>query len=189
MPVSLTTKAHHFILEHLNNGDIAIDATAGNGHDTIFLSRRVGANGKVFGFDVQKQAIDSTLLKIDQEKKDGLTKLFHACHSKMEDYIPKEYHGKIKTIMFNLGYLPGSDKSIITLANTTLIALNQSINLIAPAGIITITAYPGHAGGGNETNLVKQWCGQLNVEDYTNTIICSSEKEAAPILFIVKKKG
>jgi len=183
--VSLTTKAHNIIQEHLDIGDYAIDATIGNGHDTLFLSKQVGIDGKVFGFDIQQQALVSTRSNLESEHINN-TQLFHVSHNNMEKHIPTQYHKKVKVIMFNLGYLPGSDKSIITHADSTLSALNQSINLLAQSGIITITAYPGHQGGAEETRLIKQWCNHLSTEQYTVQIIYSSDKKTAPILFIIQ---
>ena len=184
--VSLTTKAHNIIQSYLDVGDFAIDATMGNGHDTLFLGKRVGIAGKVFGFDIQQQALNSTLSKLESEHINN-TQLFHVSHSNMDQHIPTQYHKKIKVIMFNLGYLPGSDKSVITHIDSTLLALNQSINLLAPSGIITITAYPGHPGGDEETRLIKQWCNHLSAKQYTVQIIYSSDKKTAPILFIIQK--
>ena len=185
--VSLTTKAHNIIQKHLDVGDYAIDATVGNGHDTLFLCKQVGIAGKVFGFDIQQQALDSTLSKLESEQFFNNTQLFHVSHGNMAQHIPTQYHRKIKAIMFNLGYLPGSDKSIITHTDSTLLALNQSIKLLAASGIITITAYPGHQGGYEETRLIKQWCDHLSAEQYTVQIIYSSDKKTAPILFIIQK--
>ena len=184
--ISLTTKAHNIIQNYLDVGDYAIDATVGNGHDTLFLGKQVGIAGKVFGFDIQQQALDSTLSKLESEHIINI-QLFHVSHNNMEQHIPTQYYGKINVIMFNLGYLPGSDKSIITHADSTLSALNQSINLLAQSGIITITAYPGHQGGAEETRLIKQWCNHLSTEQYTVQIIYSSDKKTAPVLFIIQK--
>jgi len=184
--VSLTTKAHNIIQKYLAAGDYAIDATVGNGHDTLFLSKQTGLNGRVFGFDIQQQALDLTLLKLESKQLIN-TELFHVNHSKMEQHIPTQYHRKIKVIMFNLGYLPGSDKSVITRADSTLLALNQSITLLAPSGIITITAYPGHQGGAEETRQIMQWCNCLPTEQYTFQTIYSSDKKTAPILLIIQK--
>ena len=187
--VSLTTKAHDIIQKYLDVGDYAIDATIGNGHDTLFLSKQVGIDGKVFGFDIQQQALDSTLSKLESGHMINNTQLFLVSHSNMEKHIPTQYHRKIKVIMFNLGYLPGSDKSIISHADSTLLALNQSIGLLAPSGIITITAYPGHQGGDDETSQIKQWCNHLSTKRYTIQIIHSSDKKTAPILFIICNKS
>lgn len=185
-PISLTSLAHNLIKKELSKGNIVIDATVGNGHDTLFLAKQVEIQGTVFGFDVQQQAISTTRLKLKQEQLENIT-LFHASHSEMDTHIPIQQQGKIKLIMFNLGYLPGSDKTIITQASTTHIALNKSINLLAPSGVITITAYPGHLGGEAETERVKLWCEQLDPLKYTSEQIKSSDKITAPSLFIIRK--
>jgi 16S rRNA C1402 N4-methylase RsmH len=171
----------------LDVGDHAIDATVGNGHDTLFLSEQVGMAGKVFGFDIQQQAIDATLSKLESNHSFNNTQLFQISHSKMKHYIPTQYHRKIKVIMFNLGYLPGSDKTVITSADSTLLALNQSVSLLAPSGIIAIIAYPGHQGGDEETRQIKEWCHRLSTEQYTDQTFYSSDKKTAPILFIIQK--
>jgi 16S rRNA C1402 N4-methylase RsmH len=116
--VSLVSVAHSLIKAKLRPGDIAIDATVGNGHDTLFLVDQVSPSGKVYGFDIQQAAIDSTWAKVESccnapQRPECLT-LIQANHADMDEIIPAQYHGKISAIMFNLGYLPGSDKSIIT---------------------------------------------------------------------------
>ena len=184
--VSLTAQAHSIIENHLNRGDVAIDATIGNGYDTLFLAKQVGSKGMVFGFDVQQKALESTRSRLESENTLKNTQLFHISHSRLKEHIPTKYYNQLNVIMFNLGYLPGADKTIITQANSTLIALNQSISLLCSTGIITIAAYPGHTGGEKETRLVKQWCDQLNSEKYHYEIIYSSESQTAPRLFIVK---
>ncbi len=185
--VSLTTQAHHIIQKFIQTGDIVLDATAGNGHDTLFLAKQVGQQGKVFSFDVQQQAIVSTKSRLQAENIIDNVELIHACHSTMKNTIPPQYHGKIKAIMFNLGYLPGSDKRIISKADSTLAAIQQSISLLADTGIITIIAYPGHSGGELETEKIKQWYQQLNPKHYTQQLIYSSEKITTPRLFIIQK--
>lgn len=183
--ISLTQQAHHIVSRALAKGDIVIDATIGNGHDTLFLARQVGERGIVFGFDIQQQAIDSTRSKLKSENISANIKLFHSSHSQMDIYIPSQHQGKIKAIMFNLGYLPGSDKTVITQTESTLIALNKSIELLSATGIISISAYPGHAGGKTESMQITKWCKKLNPEQFSTQIIVSSTKETAPLLFII----
>ncbi len=184
---SLTTQAHDIIKHYLNSGDCAIDATVGNGHDTFFLSNLVGKQGTIFGFDCQIQAIETTRNKLLENNSCDNTQLFHVCHSQMETLIPLNFHRKINAILFNLGYLPGSDKSVITHADSTLAALNHAIKLVSSSGIISITAYPGHSGGDIETRQVEHWCHQLNPIYYDIQTIYSSEKATAPRLIIIKK--
>jgi hypothetical protein len=198
--ISLVNVAHDLINDVLHPGDNAIDATIGNGHDTLFLVEQVSPSGRVFGFDIQQAAIDSTGLKVRPCCRTGervlsntflrpecLT-LIHANHAEMAKKIPVQYHGKISAIMFNLGYLPGGDKSIITQTDTTLAAINIASRLLSSKGIITILAYPGHHGGDVETDQVKNWCKQLDKNQFKTSIVYSSgNKESAPRLFVIRK--
>ena len=198
--ISLVNIAHNFIREVLRPGDIAIDATIGNGHDTVFLVEQVSPSGRVFGFDIQRAAIDSTLMKVESSCKTSerarsneplrlkcLT-LIQASHADMDELIPAQYHGNISAIMFNLGYLPGGDKSIITDTDSTVTALNSAGRMLSSNGIITVMAYPGHQGGDQETTQVKNWCSQLDEDQYKISIVYSSDnKESAPRLFVIRK--
>jgi hypothetical protein len=198
--ISLVNVAHDLIKNILHTGDIAIDATVGNGHDTVFLVEQVSPSGRVFGFDIQQAAIDSTGLKVKPCCRTGervlsstslrpecLT-LIHANHAEMAEKIPVRYHGKISAIMFNLGYLPGGDKSIITQTDTTLTAINIASRLLSSNGIITILAYPGHHGGDVETDQVENWCKQLDKIQFKTSIVHSSgNNKSAPKLFVIRK--
>jgi tRNA1(Val) A37 N6-methylase TrmN6 len=185
---SLVNEAHLLIKANLFAGDIAIDATVGNGFDTLCLAEQVGADGKVYGFDIQIRALENTANKLQLAKLNSWVTLFHASHTEMADRIPEKYHGKIKAIMFNLGYLPGGDKSIITLANSTIDALKTATDLLAPAGKLTVLAYPGHEGGKLETEQVKSWSAQWDSLKFTGKWLTSDTlNHSAPVLFILTK--
>jgi hypothetical protein len=114
--------------------------------------------------------------------------LIHASHADMNQKIPEQYHGKIRTIMFNLGYLPGGDKSVITLTDSTLTALTVASRILANNGVITLLAYPGHQGGDLETDQVRNWCEQLDTKQFeVNAFYSTEHKDSAPILFIIRK--
>jgi len=98
--ISLVNAAHNLIREVLHPGDIAVDATVGNGHDTLFLVEQVSPSGRVFGFDIQQTAIDSTKEKFQQTHSPECLTLIHASHADMSDKIHAHYHGNIKAIMF-----------------------------------------------------------------------------------------
>jgi hypothetical protein len=197
--ISLVNVAHNLIREVLRPGDIAIDTTVGNGHDTLFLIEQVAPSGKVFGFDIQLAAIESTRARVDSCRTGEIAggdapvqmvnlTLIQANHADMCDKIPERYHGGIGAIIFNLGYLPGGDKRIITQTNSTISALNSASRLLSSNGIITVLAYPGHQGGDLETTEVNNWCTQLDMDQFKTDIICSSEnKESAPKLFVIYK--
>jgi hypothetical protein len=186
--ISLLNAAHDLLRDVLHPGDIAIDATVGNGHDSLFLAVQVGLSGQVYGFDIQQAAIDSTLEKFRLAQTSDCLTLVHASHADMGEKIPADLHGNIKAIMFNLGYLPGGDKSIITLTDSTLTALTIAARILAVNGIITLLAYPGHQGGDQETDQVKNWCEQLDTKQFEISTIYSTEhKDTAPRLFVIRK--
>ncbi|MGZ4970823.1 MAG: class I SAM-dependent methyltransferase [Methylobacter sp.] len=186
--ISLVKTAHDLIRDILHPGDIAIDATVGNGHDTLFLAEQVAPSGHVYGFDIQQAAIDSTLEKFRQMHSSESLTLIQASHAVMDAEIPADLHGKIRAIMFNLGYLPGGDKSVITQTDSTLKALNIAVKILAIEGVITLLAYPGHPGGDLETDQVKNWCEQLDNKQFeVNTIYSTEHKDTAPRLFVIRK--
>ena len=185
--ISLLKLAHEIIGDALRPGDIAVDATVGNGHDTAFLADCVGPSGRLYGFDSQQQALAATLAKLDMRT--GVA-LIHASHADMSANIPAQFHGKIRACMFNLGYLPGGDKRLVTHVDSTLAALTCAAGILATGGILTVIAYPGHPGGEQETAQVKHWCGQLDAAQFNvKTVYSDKGNAAAPRLFVICKTG
>lgn len=186
--ISLVNIAHERIEAVLNKGDVAIDATVGNGHDTLFLLRQVAPQGHVYGFDIQSPAINATLGQAQKYHLTPYLTLFQTNHAEMATRVPSPLHGKIKAIMFNLGYLPGGDKQCITQTVSTLAALSQASTLLATHGTMTVMAYPGHVGGDTETVAVLQWARQLDGGHYHVQIIDSPIAHAvAPKLLLVTR--
>lgn len=186
--ISLADIAHETIGQTLQSSDTVVDATVGNGHDTVFLAENVRCGGKVFGFDVQPQAIEVTRQRIRQLGLDAWVTLFHASHADMAQHIPQQFHGCIQAIMFNLGYLPGADKSVITQTQSTLQAVGAACRLLGVQGVITVMAYPGHAGGDEETRCLTQWLQQLDPARFTvETVYSQHHRDHAPRLFVIKK--
>ncbi|MGE7762664.1 class I SAM-dependent methyltransferase [Peribacillus sp. NPDC097895] len=138
-------------------GDITVDGTMGNGFDTAFLAGLTGKNGHVYSFDIQKEAIQVTGAKLKDENSHEHCTLIHDGHEQMSKYIKKEHFGKITGAIFNLGYLPGGDKSIITQANTTISAIEQLFEMLAPEGIIILVIYHGHPGGSAERDALMDY--------------------------------
>ncbi|MCF7821509.1 MAG: methyltransferase domain-containing protein [Mariprofundaceae bacterium] len=169
--LSMSAEVHQFLSATIKPGDSVIDATLGNGHDTLFLAEHVGEEGHVFGFDIQAGAVNNSLKQLVTHQLDHRATLMMKSHVYMADLIPEQFHGHIKCVMFNLGYLPGSDKSVITLPESTLSALNIALNLLAEDGIISILAYSGHPGGADECSAVKAWASQLPRDGYRASVI------------------
>ncbi len=183
--ISLVKLAHQAIKEKLRPGDFAIDATLGNGLDTVFLAEQVGPLGRVYGFDIQRTAVEAVALKLANW---GCLTLIRASHAEMDKRIPAEDHGNIRACMFNLGYLPGGDKRIITQAESTLTALAMASRILADNGVLTILAYPGHPGGELEALQVKNWCEQLDKQQFkAQTFYSRQNQVSAPRLFVVNK--
>ncbi|QED49039.1 class I SAM-dependent methyltransferase [Cytobacillus dafuensis] len=143
-------------------GDIVVDATLGNGHDTLFLAKLVGHSGKVFGFDIQNEAVVKTTKRLEEHLLSDHVNLFHSGHEHILTKIPPENHGKIKAAIFNLGYLPGGDKTIVTIPTTTISAIEQLLEIMAPEGIIVLVIYHGHDEGKVERDTLLQYVKQLD---------------------------
>lgn len=187
--ISLTVRAHELIRQVLAEGNIAIDATVGNGHDTLFLAQTVGQKGKVYGFDIQQDALDITYQRLQKHYVETQVSLFHAGHEVIPILLPNNARGKIKAAMFNLGYLPGGDKTRTTRISTTLSALEAVLPLLISGGRITILAYTGHPGGSEEANAVKDWSNGLATDLFRTMIempACknSTQTQASPPVLI-----
>jgi len=98
----------------------------------------------------------------------------------MREKLPAELHGQIAAIMFNLGYLPGSDKTCITRTETTLAALQQAVELVRPGGIVTLAVYPGHEGGAEESREIAKWAAQLDPRRFEVQHLRPVNRSAAP---------
>lgn len=138
--------AKTLLSEHVTEESIVIDATCGNGNDTEFLAQQV-PDGKVYGFDIQDIAIQNTKTKTKTFRH---VHLIHDSHANIKQYIPREERGHIDAAIFNLGYLPKGDKSIVTNPNSTLAAINSIFDILAPEGIIVLVIYHGHEEGKTE---------------------------------------
>ncbi len=187
--ISLPETAHRLLEQRLTQADIAVDATLGNGYDTVFLARRVGFVGHVYGFDIQPAALEATRTRLHLAGLLANVTLFLASHAEMASYLPSEHLGRIRAVMFNLGYLPGGDKTIITRSESTLAAVAAACQWLAPGGMMTLLAYPGHPGGDYETERLKQRLKQLEPSQFHCEILYSRvDKPAAPRLFCLEKR-
>jgi predicted methyltransferase len=187
--VSLVQQAHLAVAAVVEPGDIVIDATVGNGHDTLFLATQVGVSGKVYGFDIQAAALDSAYQRLQQAGQTAPVSLYHAGHEVMAMLLPESAAGRVKAVMFNLGYLPGGDKQRTTAASTTLAALQAALSLLAPGGVISLLAYTGHPGGREETEQLKALLVHLP-RDLFNVLITvpQGKEENVPQWMLIKDR-
>lgn len=175
----VTQQAHELLTARVR-GHLVIDTTAGNGHDTEFLARLVGPTGTVWAFDIQREAVLRTARRLRERQITVEVRMqlasvtspeghyyyivpspqvvcIEASHAEMDRHLPASCRGQIAAIMFNLGYLPGSDKSCLTTKDTTLAGLDAAIEWLAPGGVLTVVVYPGHLGGEAEAAAVREW--------------------------------
>jgi len=187
MSLPRVTELAHLLVERCLKPDgRAIDATVGNGHDTLFLARLVGPCGRVDGFDLQAAAIERTRMKTSELPQVHLHALGH-------ERIGELVAGPVDAVMFNLGYLPSGDKSVITLPSSTLPALETAAKLLGGGGILTTVVYPGHEGGAEEAAAVVRWFQNLARDCYRvvhfGPLRASPEEHDSPFLLAAWREG
>ena len=177
--------AHEAVGAVLRAGDLAVDATAGNGHDTVFLANVVGPTGRVLAFDIQPAALRATQERLDASGCETQVDLIEDCHSTLGDILPRDV--ELRAAMFNLGYLPGSDKQAITSIVTTAPALAACFERLGQGGIISVMGYRGHRGGEDETESI---AGVLDALDATRFTVERHEAQGTgPVLWLVRQSA
>ncbi|MEC1695316.1 class I SAM-dependent methyltransferase [Schinkia azotoformans] len=149
--------AHSLLQAAVEEGDVTVDATVGNGHDTYVLANLVGPRGKVYGFDIQQDALKNAHIRLQESELYERVELFLKSHDQIESVIPPELHKKIKAAIFNLGYLPGGDKTIVTTPDSSISAVKQLLTMMPPGGIIVLVVYHGHPEGQIERDQLIQY--------------------------------
>ena len=179
-----TELAHLLIRQRLQPGDCAIDATLGNGHDAIFLAQLVGGSGRVWAFDPQPAAHAAAKAEFTTQGLDaGRVTFLEAGHETMAEHVSSG----VQVIMFNLGYLPGGDKSYTTRTPTTLAALHAGVALLALGGVLTVVAYPGHAGGDEEGEAVASMLAELPAPWKVYRYQSLNARRPAPYLLVAER--
>ncbi len=177
--------SHDYILQAVSVGDTVIDATCGNGHDTLFLSTLVGKDGHVYAFDIQPRAIDHTRERLTENIPFENTALICDGHENMEKYVSE----KISAAMFNLGYLPGADHSISTKKDTSIAAVCAACRLLKSSGLITLCVYSGGDTGFEEKNAILNFCKTLDPKIFTVAIHdFINQPNHPPMLVCIEKK-
>ena len=142
----------------LYDGARAIDATLGNGHDALWLCQRVGPSGRVYGFDIQPEAVERARARLTEAGLQSRALLFGQGHETMAATVMEP----VDVIMFNLGWLPGAAHGVTTRVETTLRAAKAALSLLKPDGLLTLCVYPGHDEGTRELEALTQWASTLD---------------------------
>jgi tRNA A58 N-methylase Trm61 len=183
--MQMVERVHQILAEKLEPGDRAVDATLGNGWDTLKLCELVGETGKVYGFDIQEDAVLKTRERLKIAGYEKRAELFCCSHSEADTRIPE----KIRAFTMNLGYLPGGDKAIVTSSESTVKALEALTGLLDSGGVGTVLVYYGHAGGIQEKEAVEAFMRSIPSDwgQITKTEVVN-RKNSPPILYIMEKK-
>lgn len=180
--------AHAYWKRLVQPGDLVIDATCGNGQDTLILGQLAlgHPNGKVLAMDIQSKAIELTRTYLSEKLGEGSKQVefLLGCHSNFPVSVEKE---SVTLIVYNLGYLPGNNKNLTTLTATTLQSLRAALLLLKPGGAISLTCYPGHAEGAKEQEAILEFAASLSAQEWN---CCHhrwlNRKQAPSLLFLQK---
>lgn len=175
--------AHEHLRAVLGDGLVAIDATAGNGHDTLLLARGLGPSGRVHAFDLQPQALEAAKARLQEQQQNGEALAPVSWHLRCHSSINEQVRGPIVAAIFNLGYLPGADHGVTTQSASTLAALTACGQLMSVGGRLAVVAYVGHEGGLEEYQALQRWAGQ-QPKSWLFREIKLLNRERAPIVVL-----
>ncbi|MDD4602018.1 hypothetical protein SDC9_30324 [bioreactor metagenome] len=176
--------AHLLLLPHLKNCRCAVDATAGNGWDSLFLAANTSNETIIYSFDIQKSALAKTQSLLREHNVSDKLRLIEDSHENMAIYIKE----KLDIVMFNLGYLPGSDHGFTTQPATTIKSVTKSLELLNAGGFLTIIAYPGHPTGELEFIEIEKLLKSLSTKFFAvNSWVPVNAAKRPPILYIIEK--
>ncbi|WIV10962.1 class I SAM-dependent methyltransferase [Proteiniborus sp. MB09-C3] len=176
--------AKALMIKRISKGNIVVDATVGNGNDTLLLAQLVGEEGKVYGFDIQESAINNTNLKLIENNFNESVYLIKDSHENIDQYVVD----KADLIVFNLGYLPGGSHDIVTKAETTVIALEKSLDLLKENGLLLVTTYVGHNEGKTEDRQINKYFSVIDQKKF-NVLKFEfiNQINYPPVLYCVEK--
>ncbi len=172
-------EAHSYAVLALKQGGNAIDATMGNGNDTLFLAQLAE---HVYAFDIQADALQKTQALLDKHHINNVDLILDS-HVHMIKYIKKP----IQLIVFNLGYLPNSDTTIKTQADTTSAAIKEALKILDSGGYLVLTLYIGHDEGVIEAEAVEMILKTLHPKQFTVKKTKILNRNKAPFNIIVYK--
>jgi len=178
--------SHRFVKQHLPKGGTAIDATAGNGGDTLMLCETVGAEGKVLALDIQPQAVENTRKLLEEKGWSGIGQVVLDSHANLDQYALAE---SADCVMFNFGWLPGGDHNVFTRKESSLTAIEKALTCLKPGGIMSLCIYYGRNNGYEERDAILEYVRGLDHRHYTVLVVDFANRINDPPIpvFIVKE--
>lgn len=183
----ITNWSHELFQMQVQTGGIYVDATMGNGHDTLFLCQLAGETGEVLAFDIQEKALEATKALLKSAGMEQRAKLYLDSHTNMERYLEQD---TADGIYFNFGYLPGGDHSLATKADTSVEAIEKGLGILKKGGVMALCIYSGGDTGFEERDRILEYL--KNLDDRKYVVIVNSyynRKNNPPIPAFVVKKG
>ena len=184
-PLNSLGLVRSFLRRHVREGALCIDATAGRGRDTVFLSELTGESGHVVALDIQNEAVESTRRLIDERGFGGTAEAFCDDHANIGHYASED---TVDCIVFNLGWLPGGDHSVFTRAGSSVAAIGEGLRLLRSGGVMSVCIYYGRENGTGERDAVLEYLRGVDPSRYT-VVVCKFANRAncPPIpVFIIK---
>ena len=152
-----------FIRDHVKEGDTCIDATAGNGNDTLALCQLVGESGKVYAFDIQEQAVTNTKKRLEEHGVLQRAEVLLESHTNMSKYVQAD---SVSCITFNFGYLPGGDHNLATKKDSSIEAIHEGLRLLKKGGMMSLCIYSGGDSGFEERDAILEELKTLDGKKY-----------------------
>ena len=159
----ITEWCHHFIREHVKEGECCIDATAGNGNDTLVLCELVGETGKVIAFDIQEEAVANTKKRLAEHGMTERAQVLLESHVNMNRYAQEE---SVSCVMFNFGYLPGGNHELATRKESSILAIQEGLRLLKKGGMMSLCIYSGGDSGFEERDAILSEIKRLDGKKY-----------------------
>lgn len=184
--LSAVELCHEFLELHVTPGGLYLDATCGNGNDTLFLCRLAGQNGRVLAMDIQQKAVDRTNRCLTDAGYEKVGRAVLYDHAKLGELVQP---GKVDCVLFNFGWLPGADHAVFSTADSSIPALQAALQAVRPGGVVSAILYSGAVIGTDEKQAVLAWLRALPLKDFT-VLVCdfANWAETAPLpCFILKK--
>lgn len=176
---------HKILKMHIKPGDFCIDATCGNGHDSVYLCELCGKSGKLISIDIQEDAVTATKKALAENGFENMCDVVCSSHSKIDKFAKPN---SVDCIVFNFGWLPGGNHEIFTRAESSIPAIEKSLDILKPGGLLSLCVYYGRNNGYSERDAILDFVKNLDVAKY-NVIKCDFMNRAndPPFpIFIVK---
>lgn len=177
--------ARNICIKKIKKGDIVVDATMGNGNDTLFLAELIGDIGRIYSFDIQENAVKNTMEKLKNSNIKCEVNLILDGHENINKHVKE----KVSLVIFNLGYLPRAEHRVTTKSDTTITAIQKSLEILDAYGLVIIVVYHGHPEGKDEKIAIEEFISNLNQREY-NVVQMNfvNQINNPPMLIVIEKR-